>query len=104
MAAYSSMVWRYVSAGTQWAQQSEIGMGVQGSPALTALDEDLVRYDAAVAWCGAHPSPDNQQRQQSYLEEIKRRLPEAKRRWENQIMGFLPTARPDTSGRLQAAR
>lgn len=101
---YPAMTWRYVAVGTEWTQQSEIGFGAQGMPSLSEVDEDLLMYDAAIGWCVDHPSPDNQQRLQGFQAEIQRRLPEAKRRWENAISDYLPTARPDTSGRLQAAR
>lgn len=105
------MAWRYIGTGSLWTDQNEIGMGQEGSPSLSALDEDLVMYFAAAEWLGmrlvnapADRLPGIQAQIAELKDQISRRLPEAKRRWETRISDYLPTARPDTSGRLYAAR
>lgn len=103
-ASFPTMVWRYIGTGTEWAEQSEIGMGQAGIPSISDADEDLVTYEAAIQWCAAHPSPENKARLDEYRIEVGRRLPAAKRRWENMIRDYAPTWRPDTSGRMYAAR
>jgi hypothetical protein len=105
------MAWRYIGTGSLWTEQSEIGMGVGGSPGLSTLDEDLVMYYAAAEWLGlrlVNVKPEQLPPIQAQIAELKdqisRRLPEAKRRWEARISDYLPTARPDTSGRMYSAR
>jgi hypothetical protein len=111
VAATPFMSWRYIGTDSIWTEQSEVGMGVNGSPGLSALDEDLVMYYAASEWLGmrlVNVKPDQLPPIQAQIAELKdqisRRLPEAKRRWEARISDYLPTARPDTSGRMYAAR
>jgi hypothetical protein len=105
------MAWRYIGTGSLWTEQNEIGMGVNGSPGLSTLDEDLVMYYAAAEWLGmrlvnapADRIPGIQAQIAELKDQISRRLPESKKRWELRIQDYAPTSRPDTSGRLYAAR
>jgi hypothetical protein len=105
------LTWRYIGTGSLWTEQSEIGLGIGGSPGLSALDEDLVMYFAASEWLGmrlvnapADRLPGMQAQIAELKDQISRRLPEAKRRWEQRIEDLGKTSRPDTSGRLYAAR
>lgn len=103
-ASFPTMTWRYVAGATTWTEQTEIGIGNQGLPFVSDVDEDLIIWDAAVAWVSCHPSDENDRRRVAFKDEIARRLPEAKRRWEALIRDYLPTHRPDCSGRMYAAR
>lgn len=88
--------WRWLGTGRE--------LDLSGTPDLSDMDQQLIRYDAALGWLAAHPSPENAARSQAYAAEIQRRLPAAKSRWENPELGFYPTLSPDTSGRWIAAR
>ncbi len=103
------LTWRYMGTGTVWTEQSEIGLGVGGQPGLSALDEDLLMYYAAQEWISgrlinmkAEQLPAAQAQIAELEKQIARRLPEAKRRWMTRIDDYLPTSRPDTSGRLSS--
>lgn len=112
VATTPTMTWRYIGTGSLWTEQSEIGMTPGGSPGLSALDEDLVMYFAGAEWLGmrlVNAPPERLPNIQAQIAELKdqisRRLPEAKRRWEQRSgIDYLGTARPDTSSRLFAAR
>lgn len=81
--ADSTLSWRYISSGNRLPES-----GVAG---LSESDEMLIRYDAAVGWLSAHISDENQAKVAAFSQQIKRRLPEAKRRWENAITPFYPS-------------
>lgn len=92
-----TMRWRWIGA-------SDEGWQMEGTPQLSDMDQQLVRYDAAIGYLSAHPTPENAQRIQAYTAEIQRRLPAAKQRWANPNMSFYPTFSPETNGRWIASR
>ncbi len=91
----ASISWNYISSGGS--------VGTVGVPGLSDLDTQLLCYDAAVDWLTVHITPENQARVQAYTAQIARRLPPAKRRWEN-ATEYFPTIRPDTTARMGGAR
>lgn len=97
VATTKTMRWRWIGA-------SDEGWQMDGTPQLSDMDQQLVRYDAAIGWLSAHPSQENQARIQAYTAEIQRRLPAAKQRWSNPNLGYYPIFSPDTTGRFIASR
>ncbi len=92
----ATISWRYIGSGG--------GLGTVGVPGLSDLDIQLLCYDAAIDWCTVHITPENQARVQAYTAQVARRLPPAKRRWENATQDYFPTIRPDTTSRMGGAR
>jgi hypothetical protein len=106
-----TLSWRYIGAGAYFTQDSTMGLTAQGLPSLTDLDLQVVRFDAAKAWLSAHMLGQDQngiaatQAQIAAFEkEIATRLPECKRRAEENILDSTRTMRPDCSQRYTAAR
>lgn len=97
VATTKTLRWRWIGA-------SDEGWQMDGTPQLSDMDQQLVRYDSAIGWLSAHPSQDNQARIQAYTAEIQRRLPAAKQRWSNPSLGFYPRFTPENSGRFIASR
>jgi hypothetical protein len=88
----------------RWIGSSDDGLEVTGTPELSDMDQQLVRYDAAIGWLSAHPTPENSQRIAAYTAEIQRRLPAAKQRWAAPLTSFYPSFSPETTGRWIASR
>jgi hypothetical protein len=88
----------------RWIGSADDGFGVDGTPSLSDMDQQLIRYDAAIGWLSAHPTPENQARIQAYTAEIARRLPGSKQRWNNPLVSFYPTFTPENRGRFIASR
>jgi hypothetical protein len=88
----------------RWIGSADDGLDVEGTPSLSDMDQQLVRYDAAIGWLSAHPTQDNAARIAAYTAEINRRLPAARKRWQNPQMSYYPVFSPDTSSRWYAAR
>lgn len=70
----STLSWRYVGSGMK--------MPATGPQGLSDLDQQLLRYDAAVGWLSSRPTDENNARIQAYSAFIARRLPAAKRQHE----------------------
>ena len=88
----------------RWIGSADDGLEVSGTPELSDMDQQLVRYDAAIGWLSAHPTDDNTKRIAAYTAEIQRRLPAAKQRWAAPLTSFYPTFSPETQGRFIASR
>lgn len=106
-----TLTWRYIGAGAYFTPESTMGLTAQGLPSLTDLDLQVVRFDAAKAWLAAHMLGQDangiaatQAQIMAFEKEIATRLPECKRRWEENILDSKRTMRPETSGRFVAAR
>ncbi len=91
-----SLSWRYIGSG---GTLTSVGV-----PGLSDLDIQLLCYDAAIDWATVHTTPENQARVQAYTAQVARRLPPAKRRWENATSTYSPQIRPDTTMRTGSAR
>lgn len=105
------MSWRYLSMGAWFTTDGSVGLTPQGIPSLTDLDLQVVRWEAAKNWLGSHMlglPPDQVQSIQAtimeYEKSIAARLPECKRRWEDNLEDSHRTVRVDTAGRFVAAR
>lgn len=90
-----TLSWRYIATPTS--------LPAEGVAGLSEMDQQLVRYDAAVGWLGAHPSETSGAKIQAFTAEIARRLPAAKRRWEAPVESYSASFRPFT-GRFGGAR
>jgi hypothetical protein len=88
----------------RWIGSADDGLEVSGTPELSDMDQQLVRYDAAIGYLSAHPTPENAERIKAYTAEIQRRLPSAKQRWAAPLTSFYPSHSPDTTGRFIASR
>ncbi len=92
----ATLSWRYMGCGQRLTEA--------GVPGLSDSDLLLVRYDSAIGWLSAHPTSENQAKIQAFTAQIARRLPAAKRRWENATLRYHPTIRPLTTDRFGGAR
>lgn len=111
VASTPTMSWRYISCGAWLTNQGSVGLTAQGIPTLTDLDLAVVRLDAAKAWLGVHMlglPQDQLMAQQAtiadYQQQIDKRLPECKRRWETMVLDDHRTMRVEVGGRYGAAR
>jgi hypothetical protein len=93
IATTPTFAWRWIGTGENLTPAT--------TPELSDMDQQLVRYDAAIGWLSAHPTPENQARIAAYTAEINRRLPAAKQRWENALQSWYPSLSPDTVGRFR---
>lgn len=75
-------------------------IGASGPIDLPPLDHSLACWGAAEEWLGLHPSEENMARLQFATEQIKRRLPGARRRAQNALRSYRPRwfIRPYRSG------
>jgi hypothetical protein len=91
----ATLSWRYIAIPTS--------LSPSGIPGLSEADQQLVRFDSAIQWLGAHPSEVSAAKIQAYTAEINRRLPAAKRRAEAPIESYAASFVP-FHGRQGGAR
>lgn len=82
IATDSTLSWRYIGSGMK--------LPATGPQGLTDLDQQLLRYDAAVGWLSSRPTEENDARIKAYSAFIARRLPAAKRQHENPEVTHYP--------------
>lgn len=69
-------------------------MGPTGPEGLSDLDQQVVRYLAAIFWLDSHPSDENQARIANYEKRVEGLVTLAKQRWQNASEVDQPFFRP----------
>lgn len=86
-----TLTWCWIGSGERLPASGPVG--------LSTADQELLAYDAAIAWLSDHPSDTNLQKISAFTAQVNRRLPAARKRWQQPVDANFPQIVTDAMAR-----